>query len=494
MQETNSFSPVKCSMEFFQLNGITRGEDLIESNKNTQSQIAGFINAAIESGNEIIPALSMFAQSNGPVEPEAAEYFLGELQETIKNNEPIDGLFLSLHGATQLANDDDGAGFILEALRKTMGQDRLIACSTDLHANITKKMLKNANVICGFHTYPHIDLYQTAYRAATLGLKFFEKKGFPVFAAVKIPMIVPAEGYSTNDGAFKDLTCYADDLQKKGIIQDFSLYQMQPWLDVSEGGSCVIVGTENRETAGTIAMTLAKKNFESRKDMGIKLYNLDDVIDMALANNTEMPVVVVDSADSSNAGACGDSPAVIRRLIERKVTIRSAAIINDVPAVKQAFKTGVGNSANFLLGGTLDKSFNVPLPVYARVKSLHDGIFIPEGNIWKGKRNNIGKTAVLQIGNIDVVVCQCMINTADPQLYRAFGVEPALYKLVVVKSATQYKVNYNKFTTLCYPVDTPGAATAKLDTLKIKKLPRPFYPFDDIDTFHPEIIYMGEPI
>ena len=38
----------------------------------------------------------------------------------------------------------------------------------DLHANVTAAMVDNADVIVGFKTYPHIDMYETGEHAARL--------------------------------------------------------------------------------------------------------------------------------------------------------------------------------------------------------------------------------------------------------------------------------------------------------------------------------------
>jgi microcystin degradation protein MlrC len=37
-----------------------------------------------------------------------------------------------------------------------------MAVSLDMHANVTEAMVSRADVICGYHTYPHVDMDQTA--------------------------------------------------------------------------------------------------------------------------------------------------------------------------------------------------------------------------------------------------------------------------------------------------------------------------------------------
>ena len=149
---------------------------------------------------------------------------------------------------------------------------------------------------------------------------------------------------------------------------------------------------------------------------------------------------------------------------------------------------GVGNKGDFSLGGTREPRFQKATKVHAYVKSLHDGIYY--NTFSQGLLQNTGKSAVLQVGNIDIVVYTKMQNSSDPQCFRAFGIEPSMYRLALVKSATQYKEAYSKFSTLFYPTDTPGSSTANLASLPFQRLPRPFYPLDEIDSFDDRVTYV----
>ena len=102
---------------------------------------------------------------------------------------------------------------------------------------------------------------------------------------------------------------------------------------------------------------------------------------------------------------------------------------------------------------------------------------------------DVGRSCVLQIGNVDLIVFTAMRNTSDPANYRSFGVEPSFYRMVTVKSATQYKEPYSLFSNLFYPTDTPGGSSANLLALPFEHLPRPFWPFDRIDTFDDTAVF-----
>ena len=68
-------------------------------------------------------------------------------------------------------------------------------------------------------------------------------------------------------------------------------------------------------------------------------------------------------------------------------------------------------------------------------------------------------------------------------MYRSVGLEPADADFVLVKSAAQFRAEYEKLTDRIYILDTPGASTANLKSLTFVNIPRPMYPFDETADF-----------
>jgi microcystin degradation protein MlrC len=75
------------------------------------------------------------------------------------------------------------------------------------------------------------------------------------------------------------------------------------------------------------------------------------------------------------------------------------------------------------------------------------------------------------------------VSSGDPQLYRAFGIEPSMYDLVVVKANTSFRVGYAKIAGEIYEADTPGAAAPDLLRLSFRKMTERPYPWTDDTTF-----------
>jgi len=482
-QETNSFNPVTTTFEDFERSGVLEGKEMVRVRGSGPTAVAGMCQSIREAGALALPILSMSSQSGGRVEQAVLDTFLGKTLSVIRESMPVDGVFVSLHGATQTTEHDDACGMILRALREKVGEAAVIAASCDLHANVTSTMIKNADVICGYHTYPHVDFFETGYRAGKLGIDCLLRRQNLKMVCVRIPMIAPASGYTTLHGPFRELMAYGASLVKEEELVDFSIFQMQPWLDVEEGGSTVLAVAREYGAAERHAVDLAKRLLELRREFKPLLHEIDEVIDLAEANKSGKPVILVDSADSSNAGATGDSVAVVRRLLERESNLKTAFVLSDAPAAELAHSMGVGSKAVFSMGGAKDPSRSAPITVEAYVKSLHDGVFCQEGPAGRGLVRNIGRTAVLSGGNIDMVVCHSVVGNGDPQLYRAFGIEPTFYQLVVVKACTSYRAAYRELAATICDTNTPGAASVELLSLNFQKIPHSFYPFSDLDDY-----------
>lgn len=488
-QETNSFNPRVWTMKNFEQDTCLVGAEIIEKCDGTSGSVLnGILYTARKYGAEIIPACALRATSGGPVDHNVVDYFLNTILTCYHANKPVNGLVMGFHGATQSTCIDDVCGYILENIRKEVGQEVIVSVGCDMHANVTEKCIANADFICGFQTYPHVDQHNTGIRVTELSFRKILKKGNMYLAHAILPMIVPASGYSTNKSPFMEIIDYGHEMVRQGELLDFSIFHMQPWLDVNPAGSSILTIAEDEEKAKKYAKILAESIFRCRDKFWPKLYEIDEVIQLAKDAPPGKPVVLVDMADSPGAGALGDSAVVVMHLIQQNCPVRAATIVCDEKAVRLAEKVGVGNCAEFCVGGGLTPGMPGPVKIKACVTSIHEGIFYQEGPVGKGLHRNLGKTVVLSAGNIDLLVCENLSGTSDVQVYRSFGIEPTLYQLIVVKSNTSFRAAYRPLAHKICLTNTPGASSADLKKLNYTHLPRSFYPFDSLQDFK-----VGEP-
>ena len=481
-QESNSFCPTRTTLDDFRQYGILSGDDYREAVRGIRIESEGIFTALEESGISYVPVIRMRAQAGPMTLPEVYDHFIENIDKAVSELGPFDGAVLSLHGASQSTERDDVCGDIVQHVRSLLGPDAVISASYDLHANITRRIFDNSDYACGYLTYPHVDFYETGYRAGKLAAKALLEKKKLRMAWCPVPMIEPASGYSTEKEPMAAVVRKARKMVKDGLIEDYSIFEMQPWLDVKEGGSAVVAIGPSAEVCARCADELAEDMKAIRTQMSPKLYSYEEIIEAGEKNDTGKPVICVDFSDSSNAGAAGDNSDVLAKMIEMGKDYDAAFIVVDGPAVDKAFETGVGNTATFSLGGTIDRNCSRPLTVRAKVKSLHDGDFKLEGPS-RGIIRHLGTCALLGIGKIHVLVTRSMASTGDPQLYRHFGVEPKLYNLVMVKANTSFYAGYGEICSSVMFTDTGCAATADLKGLPFRKLPRSFYPFSDIADF-----------
>lgn len=476
-QETDTFNPIVMTLEDFAVFRHAEGNDGYEQCKSQDCAVHGIIDGIEENGGEVVPTVFLYALAGGRVSDDVLQYTCERLRCYIETAGKLDGVCALLHGATCTESDDDACGTVLKYMRTLLGEEIPITVALDMHANVTENILKNADVVCGHQTYPHVDIYETAHRAGVMCMRLLEGKP-TCMAAVHIPMMTPPVGYNSLEYPFKGVIDSGKQLMSEGVILDFTVFNVQPWMDIPQIASAVVAVAEDEVTAKRHADALAKQFFDNRDGYWPDLMSVDEIIDLAEKEETAKPVILVDSADSPNGGAVGDSVAVAMRLRERGSTLKAAMFTKDPEVVAQAFAVGVGNSAEFALGAKF--TVDVPGPMVAKgvVRSLHDGMAVREGPVGRGTPFCVGKAAVISFDDIDILVCEAPSVPGDPQLFRHFGIEPTMYDLVVVKANGSFRVAYSKFAGMICYADTPGAGAANLKRFKWKHLPKNFYPFD----------------
>jgi len=489
-QETDSFSNVKCGLSRFKKYYYAYGDDLYKELEFRNTEMGGALSVLKKEGVNIIPSLAMNSCSGGVVKEDAYNHFKDIFFKDIERSQPVDGIYLCLHGATVFENDEDGMGRLIEEVREKAGREVIISVSFDFHANITKRMVENSDIIRGFQYWPHIDFYETGRDAAKLLVRTIKGEITPKMVAFKIPMINQAEGSTTTMGAMAELFKMAREAEKTDEILSVSYFQMQPWLDVYDAGCAVIViGNNNTEMAKKYGEKFSSFLWDKKETFKVKLAEFKDILE--LAEKTDDVIVFSDSADAPSAGATGDSTVVLKDYIDRDVNYKTYMTVVDPETVKEAIELGVGKSKEFTIGGKIYTDVFSPVKLTGVVKLISDGTFEMYGDFSKGETFNVGKLVVIQWKNLYILVMENPTPVSNPGLYLSVGLDPAKAKLVMVKSPNQYKSTFNKYTDKLININTPGASASYIWELPFKNLKRPIYPFDNIEVFNPKVLATG---
>ena len=176
---------------------------------------------------------------------------------------------------------------------------------------------------------------------------------------------------------------------------------------------------------------------------------------------------------------------MLERFLALGVRKSCMVTVVDAPAVARAIEAGVGNGVTVSVGGTLDPRYSRPVAIAGRVRVLSDGRFTFSDQKSRGTEGRMGRAAVIEVGAISVLATERPAFTVDPAFYRSVGLEPRDAKIVVVKSALQFRDGYGPFAKAMWVVDTAGPSTANFKRLAWQHVSRPLFPFDD--DFEPAI-------
>ena len=480
IHEICSFNPVPTRSEDF---SIAVGEQLATVHRHLGSEVGGALQ--VFGSHPAFESITTFGArgitSGGTIAQVDWERLAGEFLAALKKAPPADGVYFALHGAMAAEKEDDPEGFLLAEARKILGERIPIVASFDLHGILTERMLGHTNAIVAYHTYPHVDFFETGQRAARLLLRIMAGEVKPVTARVFIPALVRGDELITRTGLFGQVIQAAQAVERAPNGLAAGMFIGNPFTDVPDLGCDSFVVTDNDPAlAEREAVRLANEFWQHRERMQAQLTSLDESVQ--LATTTKGTVVMMDAADATSSGASGDSNAILRKLVETSYPGSALIPIVDPAAVRTAFTAGVGGTVRTTVGGSLDARRFQPLEITAKVRMLSDGRFRSEsfGAEWYA-----GKTAVIQIDAITLIATTRPVHLYDRSLFLAHGQDPKQFELVVVKSPHCQPHMFADWCALLINVDAPGSTSANVRSLGHTRCRRPIFPLDRDAPFVP---------
>jgi len=483
-QEVSSFNPVASHYSDFL---VRRGEEILAYHRTARNEIAGARDVFAARGNvELVPTYSALAITSGGTLARADfEQLAHDFLEAIRAAPPVDAVYFSLHGAMSAEGEDDPEGYLLQETRKILGERIPIVASFDLHGILTERILQHCNAITVYHTYPHIDFYETGERAAQVLLKIIDGHANPVTAKIFVPALVRGDELITQTGLIRHVVQAAQAAERLPGGLAAAMFWGNPFTDVAALGSNSVVITDgDAALAEREARRIADVFWQHHERMQVPLTSVADAVAQAQKQVGQGTTVLVDAADATSSGASGDSNVLLRALIEAGYRGRALVPIVDEPAVNQAFAAGIGATVNVTLGGALDARRFEPLPVQAKVRLLSDGYFRSESF---GEQWYAGNTAVLDIGAMTVVATSRAVSLYDRSLFYAHGQDPRKFDAVVVKSPHCQPHMFKAWAGCYIDVDADGATSANLRRLGHTRCPRPMFPLDPEVRFEPVV-------
>jgi len=482
-QETNDFNPVLTTLADYESYGILEGDEIVRRLPGL-GQVGGFLKAVADSERhvEIVPIIRAWSTAGGRISREAFDFFQDRIRIGLQDacaEAPLDGLALQLHGACSAEGIDDVEGAQVTLCREILGPDVPIVLGLDHHANITQEIIDGCDAIVGHRHQPH-DPFDTGVIGTELLIRIIAEKLKPTTAWRKIPLVSHQEQFLTSKGPMKVWFDRARALEADPHVLQASNYPMQPWLDVTEGGWATIVVTDNDQAlAERLADELADLCWSLRDDFQVReAVSVDEAVRLADAE-PEGIVVISDTGDTVFGGSAGDSNLILESMLRQQITSKALVPLISPIAATTLYEAGEGAIVTIDLGGDQATEFFTPLTVTGTVRIAGGGVLDVKDN--HQDTVNVGKAVIFDVGPVTMMITELRGLAGNlPSLYTAMGVDPADYKIAVLKTASNFQY-FAPLTSRVIRADTRGPGQSDVFTLPWKRIPRPMYPLDPVD-------------
>jgi microcystin degradation protein MlrC len=484
-QETNTFNRNPTRVADFENWGVATGPAVLERFGKT-GELGGFVDGCRQwqPDVELVGLARLACWPWGRVDREAWVWIQQTFAAALKQMGRVDGVLLALHGAMAAEGEDDVTGALLAQVRRMIGPDIPLVGTLDLHANITQAMMAHADILTGYHTSPHLDHYETGQRGVRGLRAMLEQQVRPTKIVRKLPMITPAETHNSFTGPPAPLYRQLEAWERQPEVLSAGLYMAMPWLDCAELGWTVTLHvTENAAKWEKAAYGLGAECWALRETMSqVERVAPPEVVSTAMAVGGH-PVVVGDGADATNSGSPGDSTVLLREFLRNQpIPYGALTFLVDPEAVTTATRAGVGGNFDAFVGATFAPEFSQPVRMKGTVEKLVDVRFELNGHGGKNMPISMGRGAVVRSGDVTVLFTEGTGPGSSPQVYRAAGLEPKDFGIVVAKSPAGFRADYEPFASAILLADCPGCATPNWHRLKFQKVNRPLWPLEDIES------------
>ncbi len=477
--ESNTFSIRPTDLACFRARLYVQGNAAVAERADANTDIAGFMDVARAKGWHTRHAISASASPAGPATRAAFDEIAGCILAAARSG-PLDGILLGLHGAMVVEDHPDGEGLLLERLRAVVGPDLPIAVTLDPHANVTAAMCDLAQIVLSYSTYPHVDMRDTARRAASLLHRTMTGDIAPRTLRVTRPMLEEANSGRTDEGPMIARHALARAHEGTSGALAVSINAGFGNADIPELGPTVLV-THNGDASPHLAFAeaLADDIWARRHEVLNHFLTPAEAAAEALAHSRPGPLVIADYADNPGAGSYGDAPGLLSALLEASVTDACFGPMVDPEAAAYLHSLDVGAEVTLLLGGKTDPRFGGgPIRVTGKVTLLSDGRYTGDGPMIGGLPGDWGLTAVLQVAGVAVLVVTNHGQMLDLQQFRAFGLDPAAHRIVALKSQQHFRAAFAPIANRVIVCDSGALGSPDLTRLPFHRVPRPIFPLD----------------
>ena len=472
INEANANIPVKDEITTFD---IAFGDELIE-----KMQVGDIFEQA---GIEIIPSVYAVSGASGVIKRHTFDYieacFLNAVREHLHE---IDGIYLMLHGASEVDGLGSGDHHILKAIRDLVGPYIPITVACDPHGNLCQDYVEATTAIRSYRQSPHTDSRDTWRKMAQMVCDLVKDRQNIHSVYRKLPMILGGEQSVSADEPVRSINQYLDELEQDPRILSCSWHvgYIRHDSDVAGCGIVVVPATEKDSAyAETVADQLAAYVWDRRHEFHYTGLTAkpEKALEMALAFEGK-PVFITDSGDNVTSGATGWNTFILRQVLAvPQLTKRflfsnicdpdTWQLLDSLPSGTETQITlGVGADAN---------SAPVTLDVIVRSKGSLRGYLMHDHDA------HYGDAVVVSVKGlpIEISVASTRQTMCEKHQFDALGIDWDDYDVIVVKQGYIFP-DLKAKGQLCIMSLTDGATPQDTASIPFKQIQRPMFPIDEI--------------
>lgn len=189
-------------------------------------------------------------------------------------------------------------------------------------------------------------------------------------------------------------------------------------------------------------------------------------------------IVLSDTGDTVFGGAAGDSNLILESILRQGTKSRTLIPLISPQAVAALVAAGEGAEVTLPLGGDAAIAFFKPLTVTGRVRRIGGGPVRLDYN--HQPEVDMGRVVIFDVGPVTLLISELRGVAGNvPDVYEAFGIDLADYKMAVLKTASNFQY-FSPITSQVIRADTRGPGQSDVFTLPWQRIPRPVYPLEEI--------------
>ena len=434
-------------------------------------------------GIDVIPSVYASAGASGVITRETFDYIESLFVRTVKEHlHEIDGIYLHLHGASEVEGLGSGDHHILAAIRKLTGPYLPIAVSCDPHGNLNQDYVDSMQILRSYRESPHTDAQASKRIVSQMLCDLLHDRQHIHAVYRKLPLILGGEQSVSADEPVRSINRYMDELEHDPRIRSVSWHVGYIRHDCDVAGCGIVVvpqNTADQAYAETIADQLAETVWNKRHEFhytGLTAHP-DEALKMAL-DCAEKPVFITDSGDNVTSGATGWNTFVLRQVLAVKELNKRFlfATICDPAAYETLAKLPDGTETNLKLGVGYDE-YSAPVTLEVVVKSKGE----LRGFMYRDHNRAYGYCVTVSVKGlpVDILVASNRQAMVEIHQFTDAGIQLDDYDVIVVKQGYIFP-ELKAAGKLCVMSLTGGATPQDTASIPFKRIMRPMFPIDQI--------------